>query len=262
MKTSQLAALWAAVCFAGVPRLHATDLVEPVGEFTSITTLVRTGTNPMLKWSIAYPTTLTDVVTVSGNTLTPKTDLTMEVRVIAASMKKLSDLGIFQSWCTVDCQFKYGTGAYTSIWKDSQPNVDSSKAVLTQTVAAGKSLDFGGRYYTNGLLGTGLLSSLVSYWSTLHTTENSAPYQVVALKNGDTVPCSGLLSWVLSLVSLQTSLESYLKPYVDDAGKVSIGPKDVIYLMELNRLPTLVKPLGLELGDYQDLVLLVTFKTP
>jgi hypothetical protein len=53
------------------------------------------------------------------------------------------------------------------------------------------------------------------------------------------------------------SLERFLKPYLDASKKIRIGPMDVIIFMELTHANLA------EIGyDEQDLVLLVTFRTP
>ncbi|MFT3992586.1 MAG: hypothetical protein QM680_14415 [Luteolibacter sp.] len=243
MKTSQLAALWAAACFAGLPRLFAADQdpVAPVGALTAFPTLVQTGTRPTLTWGITYPATAKDVVAITGpGTLTPKTNLTMEVRVIGASVRatttNLLGLIVSQTWVPTECQFKYGSGSFSRIWYGRQTDVQVSNVVLTKTVEAGKAINFGGRYYWN------------SAWSSLYTSLNSTR-NVVALVNGDTPPTTTPLYQ-------QPTLESFLLPYLDDQGNVKIGPKDVIYLMELTH--TNPNDGGF---DLQDLVILVTFKT-
>jgi hypothetical protein len=54
------------------------------------------------------------------------------------------------------------------------------------------------------------------------------------------------------------SLISFMKPYLDSTGKIKIGPMDVLVMMELtNSGPTTNDPVW----DYQDLVMLVSFKT-
>ncbi|MEZ5434456.1 MAG: hypothetical protein R3F31_25480 [Verrucomicrobiales bacterium] len=54
----------------------------------------------------------------------------------------------------------------------------------------------------------------------------------------------------------QPTLESFLRPYLDDNGNIKIGPMDVIYLMELTHTDR--NNGGF---DLQDLVILVTFQS-
>ncbi|MFT4175348.1 MAG: hypothetical protein QM627_01715 [Luteolibacter sp.] len=245
MKTSQLVAfVAAALCLASPSRLVAADQdpVVPVGALTAFPTLVQTGTRPVLTWGITYPATAKDVVTITGpGTLTPKTDLIMEVRVIGASVRatttNILGLIVSQTWVPTECQFRYGNGSFSRLWYGRQTDVKSSQVVLTKTVEAGKALNFGGRYYWN------------NSWSSLYTSLNSSR-NVVALVNGDTPPTTTPLYQ-------QPSIESFLLPYLDGQGKVKIGPKDVIYLMELTH--TNPNDGGF---DLQDLVILVTFKNP
>jgi len=65
------------------------------------------------------------------------------------------------------------------------------------------------------------------------------------LRNGDTPPD-------YAPFDNQASLESFLKPYINAQGRISIGPKDLLYLVELSTLSGTT-------ADFQDAVVLVSF---
>ena len=217
------------------------DPAIPVGSLTAFPTLVQTGTKPQLTWQIVHPEVVQDVVDIKPpGTLTPRQTLDMEVRVIGASVKRVwtNSQGRVTKWEWVPTQglISYDNSYYSQIFFDTQDSVKPNKVVHKQVVAAGKPINFGGRYK-------------VDYtWSSLFTSTNGTS-NVVALANGDTPPTTTPLYQ-------QPTLESFLLPYLDSQGKIKIGPKDVIYLMELTH--TDKNNAGF---DLQDLVLLVTFKS-
>ncbi len=76
-------------------------------------------------------------------------------------------------------------------------------------------------------------------------TSNANDGHTYALKNGDTLP-------KYKTFDNQASLESFLRPIIGSNGKISIGPKDVLFLVELGTLDS-------QASDFQDVVVLVTF---
>lgn len=243
MKTSHTAALVAvilAACVATGPRLAAqsTDPSIPVGALSAYPTIVQAGTHPVLTWGIDYPQIATDIVTIEDdNTIVAKEALTMEVRVLGASYQTGTDRYGKPIWGTVDAQVRAdGATSWTRVFYNTQNKVVPTQVVHTQTVRANYTIDLRARCY-NG-------SSWLSYRSTGVTTPN-----VVLLVNGEEPP-----STVPAF--RQQNIEDFLRPYLDASGKIVIGPKDVIYLIELGQ--TNVAASGF---DLQDLVVLVTFKT-
>lgn len=233
-----LAAVFA-TCSASVSRAQQTSPLIPTGTLTAFPTFVQTGTNPMLTWNVTLPQSITDVVTITPpGTLTPKKSMTMNVRVLGASVKRvwLNSWGQVTSWEWVptEAQMRVGSGSWSRIFYNTHNNVNPNTIVRTQTVSTNVALNFGGRYYVDGS------------WSTLYTTQNSST-NVVALKNGDTPPTTTPLYQ-------QPTIQSFIIPYLDSNGNMKLGPRDVIYLMELTH--TDQNHSGF---DLQDLCLLVTF---
>ena len=85
-----------------------------------------------------------------------------------------------------------------------------------------------------------------SQWLAWRTSGTVTP-NVVVLVNGDRPP-----STVPAFA--QGNIESFLRPYLNAGGYISIGPKDAIVLFELGQ--TNVQSSGF---DLQDLVLLLSF---
>ena len=163
----------------------------------------------------------------------------MDVRVIGASVKVVwkNSWGVVTrwEWAETEAQVSINNGNYTSFFSDTQNNVKANKVVYTKTVNANQPINFAGRYNWDGA------------WSTLFKS-TSAGDNVVALVNGDTPPTTTPLYQ-------QPTIEDFIKPYLDGAGRIKIGSMDVIYLMELTH--TDKRDSGF---DLQDLALLVTFK--
>jgi hypothetical protein len=139
------------------------------------------------------------------------------------------------------CQMKFnGATSWTAIFDGlhTDPVVQAQEIVKTFTVnvAQGNKIDFAGRYRANNA------------WGPLRTTTSGN--FVVALTNGDASP---------TRIPRHGSplLKDFLRPYVDESNKVKIGPMDVILFMEL----THTNPADTRF-DGQDLVLLVSFRTP
>jgi hypothetical protein len=146
----------------------------------------------------------------------------------------LNALGIVlkTEWAPTEGQIKVGSGSYNRFFYNTQPLVNPNTILYTNTVNANVPLNFAGRYNWDG-------------WSDLYTS--SSGRNVVALINGDTPPTTVPLYQ-------QPTIEDFIKPYLDSAGKIKIGPKDVIYLFELTH--TNPNDGGF---DLQDLAVLVTF---
>lgn len=216
------------------------DPLVPVGSLTANPTLVQVGVKPNLTWGITYPAVVKDIITVTPpGTLTPKQEVDMEVRVIGASVKVVWTNNWGQvtrwEWAPTEALVSIAGSSYSRIFYDTQNKVNANKVVYKKTVTVGQAINFGGRYNYDG-------------WSTFYSSTNSTK-NVVALVNGDTPPTTTPLYQ-------QPTIEDFIKPYLDGQGKVKIGPKDVIYLMELTH--TNKADSGF---DLQDLALLVTFST-
>jgi hypothetical protein len=240
MKTSHPAALAVAVLalsvFATGRSSAQQDPLVPVGSLTANPTIVQVGVKPNLTWNITYPEVVTDIVTVTPpGTLTPKEEVDMEVRVIGASVKVVwtNNWGQITRWEWA--LVSIAGSSFSRIFYDTQNKVNANKVVFKATVPVGHAINFGGRYNYGG-------------WSTFYSSTNSTK-NVVALVNGDYPPTT-------TPMYQQPTIEDFIKPYLDGQGRVKIGPKDVIYLMELTH--TDQNNGGF---DLQDLALLVNFTT-
>lgn len=243
MKTSHPVALAVAVLSLMISAGRSSaqqDPLVPVGSLSANPTLVQVGVKPNLTWNITYPAVVKDIITVTPpGTLTPKQEVDMEVRVIGASVKVVWTNNWGQvtrwEWAPTEALVSIAGSSYSRIFYDTQNKVVASKVVYKKTVTVGQAINFGGRYNYDG-------------WSTFYSSTNSTK-NVVALVNGDTPPTT-------TPMYQQPTIEDFIKPYLDGQGKVKIGPKDVIYLMELTH--TDKNNPGF---DLQDLALLVTFST-
>lgn len=212
----------------------------PSGNLSAFPTIVQAGTHPTLTWDITIPEQVDEVVTIEPpGTLIPNRCLIMDVRILGASVKRvwLNSQGKVTDWEWVptEAQMNYNGQGYSRIFYSTHDRVNPNTIVKTIAVDQGSTIDFGGRYVqSNGS------------WSTWYSSTNSQT-NVVALKNGDTPPTTTPLYE-------QPSIESFLLPYLDTAGNIKLGARDVIYLIELTH--TDIYHGGF---DLQDLAILVTF---
>lgn len=232
------------IAFLAIPiALKAQSLTPliPSGSLTAFPTIVQTGTKPNLTWNVTLPETVTDVVTIQPpGTIIPKRCLIMDVRVLGASVKRVwtNPQGKITKWEWVptQAQMNYNSNGYSQIFYNTHDKVIPNSVIHSRLVEANSVIRFGGRYSTSN-----------TAWSTFYSSSNSQ-YNVVALKDGDTPPTTTPLYQ-------QPTLESFLVPYLDSTtGKIKLGARDIIYLMELTHTDR--NHGGF---DLQDLVLLVTF---
>lgn len=212
----------------------------PVGTLSAFPTIVQAGTHPQLSWNVTLPAAVLDIVTISGpGTVTAKMSQYVDIRVLGASVKAVSTNQSGQvtswSWVPTECLFSFNGGSYSRIFYNTHDKVNQNTVVATKQVNEGQTINFGGRYYYNG------------NWSSTRTSTNSSN-TVRALKHGDTPPTTVPLYQ-------QPTIESFLLPYLDTNGNLKLGPRDVIYLMELTHTDTSHGGF-----DLQDLVILCTFR--
>jgi hypothetical protein len=259
MKANQLIASLAAIiatssvastlCFA-----DSTSPSIPVGNLTANPTVVQTGTKPTLTWNVTYPSVVKDYVNVTpasgstapppagtvvtNTTITPKVNLIADIRVLGAGVTTQDSKGKIVYIETIGQMKCNGASSYTTIFdgKNTDAIVQQQGIIKTVSVTKDKPINFGGYYIYNGSTGP-------KFYST-------AGDNVRTLVNGEKPP-TNMPDYNAP------SLESFLKPYLDASGKVKIGPMDVIIFMELTH--TDKTNVGY---DLQDLVFLVTFRTP
>ncbi len=214
--------------------------IIPVGSLSAFPTIVQAGTHPDLTWDITVPERIDDIVTIQPpGTLVPSRCLIMDVRVLGASVKRvyMNNKGKITSWEWVPTEAKmnYNNQGYTQFFYNTHNNVNPNAVLKSIYVAKNSTINFGARYVlSNGA------------WSTWYSS-TSSPNNVIALKNGDTPPTT-------TPMYQQPTIESFILPYLDNNGKISLGARDVIYLMELTH--TNQNDSGF---DLQDMALLVTF---
>ncbi|RYD37928.1 MAG: hypothetical protein EOP87_02540 [Verrucomicrobiaceae bacterium] len=243
MKTSHATAVIRLVvliiCASCAGTVRAQDPPVPVGFLSATPTYVQIGQKPLLSWNITHPALVKDIITITPpGTCTPKVKVAMDVRVIGAAVKVVWTNSWGQvtrwEWAHSEAQLSINNSTYTRIFLGTQDQVNPGTIVYSGTILPGRDINFGGRYYFDG-------------WSTLFKS-TGAGGNVVALANGDVPPTTTPLYQ-------QPTIDDFIRQYLDGEGRVKIGPKDVIYLMELTH--TNKYDGGF---DLQDLALLVTFR--
>jgi hypothetical protein len=210
----------------------------PVGTLSTRDNLLSPDTLANLTWQITYPSTVKDYVTITPPaTVTSNQELYVDVRVLGAGVTASGATPTSFTYVPTEAQVKLGNGSYSRIFYGTNHDVNPNTIVYTDKVAVGQSLKFGGRYFYDNAWGPNF-------------TSDSGTQNVRTLVNGDTPP-SNLPDYGAP------SLESFLGPYLDAAGKIKIGPMDVIVYMELTHTDAECANSGY---DLQDMVLLVTYR--
>lgn len=214
--------------------------IIPVGTLSAYPTMVQTGTHPTLTWDVTVPEAVSDIVSIE-NTGTVRADRCVfaDVRVLGASVKRVwknwRGRVVHWEWVPTQGRVSQNGGSSKSFFFDTNDRVNPNKIVWSTKLASGDTLDFSGRYVRyNGS------------WSSTFDSR-SVSQNVRALRNGDVPPTTTPLYQ-------QPSIESFLLPFLDSEGKIKIGSRDVIYLVELTH--TDANSSGF---DLQDLVFLVSF---
>jgi hypothetical protein len=214
--------------------------IIPVGTLIASPTQVQAGTHPTLSWSVTVPEAVSDIVSIE-NTGTVRADRCVfaDVRVLGASVKRVwknwRDKVVHWEWVPTQGRVSQNGESSKSFFFDTNDRINPNKIVWSTKLASGDTLDFSGRYVDyNGS------------WSSMFDSR-SVSQNVRALRNGDVPPTTTPLYQ-------QPSIESFLLPFIDSEGKIKIGSRDVIYLVELTH--TDANSSGF---DLQDLVFLVSF---
>lgn len=202
----------------------------PRGTLDVDKTLVRVGTRSNLAWNIEYPAAIADIVDVDPTgTIKPKKNLKMKVRVLGVA---------FQSGKTLlplDAYWSMNGGSWQNFFFGTGPTVDPDAVLIDRNVKQNDSIDFGARAWGG------------NSWLPFNHTRSSTKY-VTVLGKGARAPS-------YAPAYNQDSVTSFLRPYIDSAGKINIGEKDLIILWE----GSTASP-GSIYFDMQDLVVLVSFQ--
>lgn len=214
-----------------VASASANDSTVPRGTLNVDRDLVRTGMSSQLDWNIEYPTPkVIDVVDIiPPNRIRPKKNVTMKVRVLGVA---------FQSGnkqLPLDGYWSLNGSSWQRFFYGDRDDVRPGRIVIEQSISKGSLIDFGARGWSG------------RNWYPFHSTNVVDPY-VTVLKNGDQAPD-------YAPAYDQDSVVSFLKPYIDAGGKVTIGERDLIILWEAS-----TAPMTSQFFDMQDLVILVTFE--
>ncbi len=206
----------------------------PVGLFSASPTIVQTGTNPTLTWSILYPSKVSDVASITPpGSITLTSPMFLSVRPIGIGVTGANN-GVDLDKIFAEARISVNGSSYQQLFYGVNRDVDPAYALYIKKLQPGDTVNFGGRYVDG------------SSWTPFYTTRSNNQ-QVVSLVHGDSIPTSFDLNG-------SGKLAEYLKPYVDGAGKVKIGPLSVLVLMELAATDHSSASF-----DYQDAALLVSF---
>jgi hypothetical protein len=201
----------------------------PTGTLNVDRNLVRAGVNSQLDWNIQYPSGITEIVeVVPPGRIVPKKNLKMKVRVLGVAFQSGRNL------LPLDAYWSKNNSSWERFFYGTGPEVVPSKILVSEQVQKGDHIDFGARGWSGS-------------WLPFHHTRNSDQY-VIVLKNGDQAPD-------YAPAYNQGSVTSFLKPYINASGRVTIGERDLIILWEAST----AKP-GSTYFDMQDLVVLLTFE--
>lgn len=208
----------------------------PGGWLTAYPTIVQTGTKPTLTWSITYPSSSVNYVTVDPDeTVTTEDQLDVDIRVIGSGVTTGGCAGNNTNWVPAQAMLSVNGGPFVSIFYGTNPQVNPDALVWSKRVNKGTTFRFGGRYFTNGSWSTAYLGNI---------TDNN----IRVLRNGEIPPTA---------YSLHNSgaVKSFLEPYLDGGGRIKIGPLDLIIMMELTQDDANINS---PCYNLQDMVLLLT----
>ncbi len=208
----------------------------PDGWLTAFPTIVQTGTKPTLTWSIKYPSTVANYANVGPDeTVTATAQLDVDIRVIGSGVTTGGCAGTNTNWVPAQALLSVNGGTFLSIFYGTNPQVVPSALVYSKRVNSGTTFRFGGRYYSGGA------------WSTAYYG-NSTDNNIRVLRNGEYPPTAYALH-------TSSATKSFLRPYLDGAGRIKIGPLDLIIMMELTQNDANINS---PCYNLQDMVLLMT----
>ncbi|MGA0900057.1 MAG: hypothetical protein ACO3SO_06615 [Luteolibacter sp.] len=220
---------------SGSSKITLPDPLFPAGVLSATPKVVQAGTFPTLNWTIAYPTTVSDLaaVTPPAQITTLQSNTYVDVRVVGVGV---TQNGPSPSVDTIPAEIRIsvGGGNYTQLFYGTNADVDPTHSTYTKKHNKGTTINFGGRYVDG------------DNWSPFMTGVNSN-VQIVALKNGDSIPTSYNLPQ-------SGNMAGYLQPYVNSDNTVSIGANSLLVMAEYGGTDRTSASF-----DYQDFVALVNF---
>jgi hypothetical protein len=206
--------------------------LRPTGRLDISSRLVRTGKLPTLDWEINYPLGLTEVVDINpDDSLDTAKETRMKIRLAGASYQPQGSDAVVLLQTRISSQ----GSSWQTLFKGTDSQIDADAYVYNGVVPSGTTIDFSARGKKNS-----------RYWTPSRNTL-SENQNIIVLRNGDSVP-------QYTPAFKQGSIESHVSSYVQN-GKIVLGPRDLIYLVEVGQTNT-------QSGgfDMQDLVYIVTFE--
>lgn len=257
--TTAAAAIAAGLIVTAMPGTTSTEQL-PTGELNVNRTLVRVGASPQLEWDVRIPSIVRDLVEITpeGGVIL-KSDLQVRVRVLGVGYGGAN----FTAPTRAKMSLNHG-GSWSEIFNGTELDVNPTEAVYSGLLPKGTRIDFlfDGPYQAT-------FDQTSSPWERvfapafddyLYWIEGSRPpattleetIYVDPLVNGDLLPD------YTPAFSNQGSAEDFLQNYLHDDNTINIGPRDIIYLADVNTEREFGDP-GV---DMQDVVILVTFDSP
>jgi hypothetical protein len=208
----------------------------PGGWLTAFPTIVQTGTKPTLTWSITHPSDVVRYVSIDADeTVTALDQIDVDIRVIGSGVTTGGCASSNTNWVPAQAMLSVNGAGFVSIFYGNNTQVNPDALVWSKRVNAGTTFRFGGRYYANGA------------WSQAYYG-NETDNNIRVLRNGDYPPTAYALE-------TNDGVKPFMLPYLDGAGRIKIGPLDLIIMMELTQDDANMNSLCYNL---QDMVLLMT----
>lgn len=203
----------------------------PTGSLEVDAKLVRQGTAPKVSWVINYPQAIEDIIKIKpDDTIVPKVDVEMKVKMIGVGLSN----GIIWSPAQVIMAVN---GQWTQVFWGLDSWINPNSVLLQKEVDKNERIEFASRFQD-----WALYSRPFSSWY------YNGSHRIKVLTNGDVPPT------LAAGYPQQTSVEDYLRPYLDGNNRLELGPRDVIYVAELTS-----NTFGAWGFDQQDAITLVNF---
>ena len=226
---SVLKLISAPLSFAGETLTYET--LRPTGHLNIAKAIVRTKTMASLDWEITYPLGVTEVVDIGPiDSLDTTMETRLKVRMVGASYQPNGR----DAEVLLTSRISSMGSTWQTLFHGTNGEIDADDYVFDQVVPPNTHIDFSARGKKNS-----------RYWTPSRDTltEN---VNIIVLKNGDDVP-------YYAPAFQQGDIESHVSSYVQN-GKIVLGPRDLIYLIEIGQTNT--NSSGF---DMQGLVFVVSF---
>ena len=244
MKTNPFASVSAktlAICTLASAQTWAQSACPamPIGTLSITPTIIQTDTKPNMTWNITYPLSVKEFVNITApGGIMLNQNMTCDVRILGAGVTTKNPNGSINH-IEASGMIRYnGSLTWSPVFddKETDSSVQRQGIIKTLNITAGTVMDFGGQYRLN------------DSWSPFFNSTNST--NVRSLVNGDTCP-----RYIPAYIA--PPLAPFLKPYLDSSNKLRIGPMDVMISMDLTHADPTSSG-----SNFQDLVLLITFRAP